>query len=190
MKEQSGQWELVITVNSPGEVSGWLAPMLDRDPAGPGIRLADANEARASGADGRRMTGDGQQDYTTRADERLPGNGLCPALPLCQRCGMPGHPGPARGGPGGWSGRNLLPIWFGGKDRGGLPRCRRAWSFFSGDLFYAALLARRLKYPALAYTEGVAGWSGSFARFAVPLPPCRGQAAGKRHRQGKDPGGR
>lgn len=40
--------------------------------------------------------------------------------------------------------------------------------FLGGDLAYAAILAKRLRYPAIAYTEGLANWPASFARFAVP----------------------
>ena len=174
MKEQSGQWELVITVNSPGEVSGWLAPVLDRIRQARASALADANEARVrAGADGRRMTGDGQQDHTrTRADEEwnCRVTVFVPPCPFASgaECrviqDLPGVDlvvGPAE--------TSSYLVW-GKRPRGFAPLPQGVVLFLGGDLFYAALLARRLKYPALAYTEGVAGWSGSFARFAVPYP--------------------
>ncbi|MEW6046599.1 MAG: hypothetical protein AB1609_08965 [Bacillota bacterium] len=40
--------------------------------------------------------------------------------------------------------------------------------FLGGDLFYAAAAARRLRYPALAYTEGRARWFWAYQRFFVP----------------------
>ena len=52
MEKRSGRWELVITVNSPGEVSGWLAPVLDR------IARARAGEK----LDGRPVTSDERRD--------------------------------------------------------------------------------------------------------------------------------
>lgn len=42
--------------------------------------------------------------------------------------------------------------------------------FLGGDLTYAAMLARKLDYPAIAYTEGRANWIETFTRFAVPYP--------------------
>src|SRR5690554_4765320 len=174
MKEQSGQWELVITVNSLGEVSGWLAPVLDRIRQARASALADANEARVrAGAVGRRMTGDGQQDYTrTRADEEwnCRVTVFVPPCPFASgaECrviqDLPGVDlvvGPAE--------TSSYLVW-GKRPRGFAPLPQGVVLFLGGDLFYAALLARRLKYPALAYTEGVAGWSGSFARLAVPYP--------------------
>jgi len=42
--------------------------------------------------------------------------------------------------------------------------------FLGGDLTYAKLIAKRLKYPAVAYTEGFANWIKSFQFFAEPYP--------------------
>jgi lipid-A-disaccharide synthase len=42
--------------------------------------------------------------------------------------------------------------------------------FLGGDLTYAAFLAKRLRYPAVAYTEGLTNWARSFARFAMAYP--------------------
>ena len=40
--------------------------------------------------------------------------------------------------------------------------------FLGGDMLYGVLLARRLGYPALAYTEGRARWHHKYSRFLVP----------------------
>ncbi|BAS28889.1 glycosyltransferase family protein [Limnochorda pilosa] len=40
--------------------------------------------------------------------------------------------------------------------------------FLGGDMVYAAWLARRLGYRALAYTEGRVRWTGVFERFLLP----------------------
>lgn len=40
--------------------------------------------------------------------------------------------------------------------------------FLGGDLLYAALLGRRLGYPALAYTEGQVRWPSMYKKFMVP----------------------
>ncbi|HHV93742.1 MAG TPA: hypothetical protein GXX47_04290 [Firmicutes bacterium] len=48
--------------------------------------------------------------------------------------------------------------------------------FLGGDLLYAVLLARRLKYPAYAYTNGRAQWTGSFSGFLLPDDQARVKA--------------
>ena len=45
--------------------------------------------------------------------------------------------------------------------------------FLGGDLAYAALLARRLGYPAYAYTEGRVQWVNGFAGFLLPDDQAR-----------------
>ena len=45
--------------------------------------------------------------------------------------------------------------------------------FLGGDLIYATLLARRLGYPAFAYTEGRAQWINQFAGFLLPDDQAR-----------------
>ncbi len=45
--------------------------------------------------------------------------------------------------------------------------------FLGSDLMHAVFLARRLGFPAVAYTEGFVNWRGSFARFLVPYPRTR-----------------
>ncbi|HHU82544.1 MAG TPA: hypothetical protein GXZ26_06035 [Firmicutes bacterium] len=163
MEKRSGRWELVITVNSPGEVSGWLAPVLDR------IARARAGEK----LDGRPVTSDERRDCAHACvgeewDCRI--TVFVPPCPFASgaECrvirAIPGVDlvaGPAE---------TFAYLLLGKKPQGFTPLPKGAVLFLGGDLAYAALLAKRLKYPALAYTEGVAGWSGSFARFAVPYP--------------------
>ncbi len=48
--------------------------------------------------------------------------------------------------------------------------------FLGGDLVYAILLARRLGYPAYAYTNGRAQWAGSFSGFLLPDEQARMKA--------------
>lgn len=40
--------------------------------------------------------------------------------------------------------------------------------FLGGDMLYAALLGRRLGYPAIAYTEGRVRWPSMYKKFLVP----------------------
>ncbi|MGQ9778657.1 MAG: hypothetical protein ACUVRM_02100 [Bacillota bacterium] len=61
-------------------------------------------------------------------------------------------------------------LFLGIKPRGFSPAGRGIVLFLGGDLAHAAFLARRLGYPAIAYTEGRAAWSGTFDLFAVPYP--------------------
>ncbi|NLZ44770.1 MAG: hypothetical protein GX894_07920 [Clostridia bacterium] len=145
MAERTGQWELVITVNSPGEVSGWLAPVLDR------IRLIREDAATGAGWDCRVTVFVPPCPFASGAECRV-----IQAIP-----GVDLVAGPAE---------TSAYLLFGKKPQGFSPLPRGVVLFLGGDLAYAAILARRLQYPALAYTEGVAGWSGSFARFAVPYP--------------------
>ena len=48
--------------------------------------------------------------------------------------------------------------------------------FLGGDLVYAALLARRLGYPAFAYTEGRVQWLNYFSGFLLPHDQARTKA--------------
>ncbi|MBI2914299.1 MAG: hypothetical protein HYY08_00085 [Firmicutes bacterium] len=73
----------------------------------------------------------------------------------------------------------LLYILLGLRPTGFSPGPRGAVVFLGGDLLHAVLLKRRLRYPALAYTEGRAGWAGSFARFFVPHEAARQKALAK-----------
>ncbi|NLY29543.1 MAG: hypothetical protein GX047_02820 [Firmicutes bacterium] len=56
------------------------------------------------------------------------------------------------------------------------PKGRGVVLFLGGDLFYAVLLARRLGYPAYAYTDGRAQWIGSFSGFLLPDEQARQKA--------------
>ncbi len=56
------------------------------------------------------------------------------------------------------------------------PKGRGVVLFLGGDLFYAVLLARRLGYPAYAYTDGRAQWVGSFSGFLLPHEQARQKA--------------
>ncbi|MCL6613972.1 MAG: hypothetical protein K6U03_05075 [Firmicutes bacterium] len=61
-------------------------------------------------------------------------------------------------------------LFLGISPKGFSPTGRGIVLFLGGDLAYAALLARRLGYPAVAYTEGRAAWIETFALFAVAYP--------------------
>lgn len=135
MRQKSYTWELIITVNSPGEVSGWLTPVLHRireEKWDCRVTIFVPPCPFASGAE-------------CRVVRVIPGVDLVA--------------GPAE---------TLSFLLFGKRPRGFTPLQKGAVLFLGGELAYAAAIARRLKYPAVAYTEGVAGWSGAFARFAVP----------------------
>jgi len=125
MKEQSGQWELVITVNSPGEVSGWLAPVLDR------IRLIREDAATGAGWDCRVTVFVPPCPFASGAECRV-----IQAIP-----GVDLVAGPAE---------TSAYLLFGKKPQGFSPLPRGVVLFLGGDLAYAAILARRLQYPALA----------------------------------------
>lgn len=59
------------------------------------------------------------------------------------------------------------------RPKGFVPGRRGAVLFLGGELTNAVLLAKRLRYPAVAYTEGFVNWTDSFARFAVPYAVTR-----------------
>lgn len=54
------------------------------------------------------------------------------------------------------------------KPRGLVDERPKILLFLGGDLAYAVLLARRLRCPAMAYTEGRTAWERHFKRIAVP----------------------
>ncbi len=56
------------------------------------------------------------------------------------------------------------------------PGSRGIILFLGGDLAYAVLLARRLGYPAYAYTEGRVQWVNRFAGFLLPDDGARARA--------------
>lgn len=64
----------------------------------------------------------------------------------------------------------------GRRPKGYVPRKQGAVLFLGGDQAYAAWLARRLNYPAFAYTEGFVQWKRSYTRFFVPYPEAAERA--------------
>ncbi|NLK08377.1 MAG: hypothetical protein GX316_06710 [Firmicutes bacterium] len=56
------------------------------------------------------------------------------------------------------------------------PGSKGAVLFLGGDLIYAVLLARRLGYPAFAYTEGRVQWQNHFSGFFLPHEQAKNQA--------------
>ncbi|HET7559195.1 MAG TPA: hypothetical protein VFK80_04485 [Limnochordia bacterium] len=58
--------------------------------------------------------------------------------------------------------------YWGRLPEGFRPGGRGAVLFLGGDQAYAAFMARRLGYPAFAYTEGRAKWSRTYRRYFVP----------------------
>ncbi len=129
--------DIIITVNSPGEVSGWLKPVvnaLDDFPWPSRITVFIPPCPFASGAESRVVAEipKVKQVVGSRETVRFIISGKLPA----------------RFNP---AGRGII-------------------LFLGGDLTYAALLAKRLRYPAVAYTEGLTNWARSFARFAMAYP--------------------
>jgi lipid-A-disaccharide synthase len=127
--------DVVITVNSPGEVSGWLKPVsvaLEHLPWESRITVFIPPCPFASGAEAEVVKAIPQVDKVIGAKEtiRYTLTGKLPKGFYPSECGI------------------VL--------------------FLGGDLTYAALLGKRLHYPAVAYTEGLVNWEKSFARFAVP----------------------
>lgn len=130
--------EVVVTVNSPGEVATWLEPVArELIPRLGGARLTVMIPpcTFASGAETgvvRNLLGD--SDQVRVYDPRQV------AAYLLARRRPPGY----------------------------RPAAQGVVLFLGGDMFYAAWLARRLGYRALAYTEGRVRWTGVFERFLLP----------------------
>ncbi|HHT04737.1 MAG TPA: hypothetical protein GXZ97_00530 [Hydrogenispora sp.] len=127
--------DVVITVNSPGEVSGWLKPVVEALAASPGayrITVFIPPCPFASGAESR----------------------VVEELPQVEQVVGP---------------RETVRFIISGKVPAGFnPAGKGIALFLGGDLAYVALLTKRLRYPAVAYTEGLTGWTRSFTRFAMP----------------------
>lgn len=129
--------DLIITVNSPGEVSGWLKPVVEALAASPWpyrITVFIPPCPFASGAESR----------------------VVEELPQVEQVVGP---------------RETVRFIVSGKAPAGFnPGEKGIVLFLGGDLAYAAFLAKRLRYPAVAYTEGMTNWACSFARFAMAYP--------------------
>ncbi|HEY8391629.1 MAG TPA: hypothetical protein VIL83_02760 [Capillibacterium sp.] len=129
--------DVIITVNSPGEVSGWLKPVVEALTAFPWsyrITVFIPPCPFASGAE-------------SRVVEELP------------RVAQVVRP------------RETIRFIISGKVPAGFkPAGKGIVLFLGGDLTYAAFLAKRLRYPAVAYTEGLTNWTRTFARFAMAYP--------------------
>lgn len=127
--------DVVITVNSPGEVSGWLKPVVDALQDFPWpyrLTVFIPPCPFASGAESRVVAELPQVKQVIGAEETV-------------RFIITGK----------------LPAGFN-------PAGKGIVLFLGGDLAYVALLTKRLRYPAVAYTEGLTGWTRSFTRFAMP----------------------
>lgn len=131
----SRQIDIIITVNSPGEVSGWVKPVVRA------LRTISWRSritvfvppcAFASGAE----------------------CGVLRSLPEVDLVIGPGE--------------TLRYAVLGKPPAGFEPQGTGVVLFLGGDLTYAAILAKRLRYPAVAYTEGLTNWKRTFARYAVP----------------------
>lgn len=135
--------DIIITANSPGEVSTWLTPA------------------------------------TKALKERLPESEFTVFIPPCpfasgrEEAIVAALPGVQRT----FNRRQLLSFILTGKGLPGFnPGPRGVVLFLGGDLAYAALLARRLGYPAFAYTEGRVQWLNQFAGFLLPNDDARTKA--------------
>lgn len=138
--------EIVFTVNSPGEVSTWLAPTVAALK-----RLAPDVKA------------------TVFILPCLYASGT--ELDVVRR--MPGVEAVV-------SPRESLRYIVGGRLPGGWrPAGRGAVVFLGGELLLAALLSKRLGYPAAAYTEGVMNAPAAFSRVFVSRESAREQALRK-----------
>lgn len=138
--------EIVFTVNSPGEVSTWLAPTvaaLRQLDTGVHVSVHILPCLYASGTEAEVIRG----------------------MPGVDSVVTPGE-----------SWRYIL---RGRLPAGWKPRGRGAVVFLGGEMLLAARLARRLGYPAAAYTQGHVVSSRDFARFFVPREDARRRAIAK-----------
>ncbi len=133
--------DIVLTANGPGEVTGWLEPVARRL-----VALRDRGVLAA------------------RIWAWVPPCNFASGRELAAVRGLGGFDGVF--GP-----RDMWRFLLRGRPPHGFRPARRGIVLFlGGDLFYAAAAARRLGYPAMAYTEGRARWLGSYERFFVPHP--------------------
>ena len=72
----------------------------------------------------------------------------------------------------------------------GVRRAGVSCSFWVGSLYLAARLAKRLGYPAVAYTEGYINTPGAFSRVFVPRETSREKVTAKGVPKERGPGGR
>lgn len=127
--------DIIITVNSPGEVSGWLRPAVKAIKA-----LAFPTTITVF-----------IPPCTFSSGGEI---GVVRSMPEVDRAYGPG--------------KFIRYILFGGSLPGFKPGPAGVVLFLGGDLTYAVLLSRKLHYPAIAYTEGLATWPKSFERYATP----------------------
>jgi lipid-A-disaccharide synthase len=137
---------IIITVNSPGEVAGWLKPAVTAIKAlsiATSITVVIPPCTFASGGE----------------------IGVARSLPEVDRAYGP---------------KEFIQYVLFGRS---LPDFRPTEAglvlFLGGDLTYAMLLAKRLHYPAIAYTEGLATWARSFECFMMPYPKMADRALAK-----------
>lgn len=130
--------EVVVTVNSPGEVATWLEPL--------------ARELLPRLGDGRLTVMIPPCTFASGAEARVV-RSLLGDDPRVQV----------------YEPRQVLAwLFFRKRLPGYRPAGRGAVLFLGGDMVYAAWIARRLGYRALAYTEGRIRWTGTFERFFLP----------------------
>jgi hypothetical protein len=142
---------IVITVNSPGEVSGWLKPMVTAlkgspmgDPYGTSyaITVFIPPCTFASGTE-------------KAVVESIPGVDLAV------------------------DSKGLFGFLLRGKVPAGFePNRSGLVLFLGGDLTYAMFLGKKLHYPSIAYTEGIANWT-NLDRYAVPYEHTAQKLIGK-----------
>lgn len=134
------EFDLIITVNSPGEVAGWVTPVVKAFKSKPwktSITVFVPPCSFASGAECRVAREIKGVDLTV--DPR----------------------------------KTLHYLLWGKAPSGFQPSGKGAVLFLGGDMTYAALLSRRLHYPAVAYTEGLSVQKRAFSRLAVPYERMR-----------------
>jgi lipid-A-disaccharide synthase len=139
-------FDVIITVNSPGEVTGWLAPAVSALKALPlktVITVFIPPCTFASGAEAEVVKSIPGVDRVVEARELF--------LFLC----------------------------LGRLPKGFRPGLQGIVLFLGGDLTYAVWLAKRLKYPAVAYTERMAILAKHFVKFMVPYEKTAGRLRGK-----------
>ncbi|HEX3047150.1 MAG TPA: hypothetical protein VHY08_20520, partial [Bacillota bacterium] len=139
-------FDVIITVNSPGEVTGWLAPAVSAIKAlslKTVITVFIPPCTFASGAE-------------AEVVRSIPGvDGVVETREL------------------------FLFLCLGKLPKGFRPGGQGIVLFLGGDLTYGAWLAKRLKYPAVAYTERMAILSKHFAKFMVPYEKTAGRLLAK-----------
>lgn len=127
--------DILITANSPGEIFGWLRPVLG------------ALEKRLP--DVRRVVVIPPCTFASGTESQVVRNLSGVSLVIESRDYLT------------WALWGKRPPYY-------LPSSQGVVLFLGGDLAHAVILARRLGWAVMAYSEGMVHWAKSFTRFLVP----------------------